>query len=220
MRKLIWLLVLGIWLSGCATVKHPTYEEYLREAGLENVKQDLNGMNEEDIRRYFDECISNHYIFIYTGGYANAPLVAPDDFEFVKGMKQVSLGCTGGVPEGSKFNALMLEFRRNTDKVRDYFNEAYKETGRYPKDNLELISDKEWEGAKSYLIMNLDKQTFEDINKLRKEKGENWYIEYHLPFGMQIRNLLRDGGFNWGNWGLDDNWGILLNEALVKVGKT
>lgn len=124
--QLIVTWVMGILLlSGCVTAKPISYEESLKQIGLEGVKLDLNGLSEKEIEAYFNECISDNKIFLYTGGYANAPLLDTEDFDFVWGFKTVSIGCTGGVPQGAKFNKLMLNYIKQNLSLARKLSDAW-----------------------------------------------------------------------------------------------
>ena len=77
------------------------------------------------------------------------------------------------------------------------------------------IDKNERKKAIQYLIDKISAETWQDVQKVMKEKGSNWGIFYHHGFGMDVRNLLREGGFNWGPIDLDDIW-IELVEGAVK----
>ena len=49
-----------------------------------------------------------------------------------------------------------------------------------------------------------------------KKKGSHWWILHHHGFGMDVRNLLREGGFDWGPIDLDDMWVEMIEEVVEK----
>jgi len=77
------------------------------------------------------------------------------------------------------------------------------------------IPEEEKEKAVQYLIDNIPITTLIDVEKIIRQNGKNWWIEHHHGFGMGVRNLLRQGGFNWGPIEMDELW-IELVEAAVK----
>ena len=74
------------------------------------------------------------------------------------------------------------------------------------------ISDEEREQAIQYLIENVPEGTlmriFEEIYK-----DPDLLIAQHFGIGMQARNLLRSGGFEWSDTVLDREWEPILFEA-------
>jgi len=74
------------------------------------------------------------------------------------------------------------------------------------------ITDDERERAIQYLIENVPEGTlmriFEDIYK-----DPDWLIAQHFGIGVDIRNCLRAGGFEWSDTVLDHEWEPLLFEA-------
>jgi len=74
--------------------------------------------------------------------------------------------------------------------------------------------------AVQYLIDNIPKETWEEVVKQLKEMGTEWYIFQHHDFGMGVRNLLREGGFDWGPIEMDECWVELVKRAIRrKFGK-
>jgi hypothetical protein len=67
-------------------------------------------LSDKDIEEYFNQCISQEKIFLYTGGYANALLTDESDYNPGEQFPTFSLGCTGGVEQGRKFNKLMINY--------------------------------------------------------------------------------------------------------------
>ena len=74
----------------------------------------------------------------------------------------------------------------------------------------------EKEKAVQYLIDKIPAETLEDIAKEMKENGSRWRILHHHGFGMDVRNLLREGGFDWGPLDLDNMWVELVEEVVKK----
>ena len=103
-----------LFLSGCAALPQVVHQEMRNQVIIDDVKTNLTGMSDEEINEYFQEMIARRNIFIYTGGYANTPLIRPEDWEVVKSYTPVSVGCSGGVEEASKFNKLVIEYLRRS----------------------------------------------------------------------------------------------------------
>jgi hypothetical protein len=55
-----------------------------------------------------------------------------------------------------------------------------------------------------------------EIANLIRENGKDRWVEHHHGFGMGVRNLFREGGFDGGPLGLDDRWGGLVEKAIRK----
>lgn len=106
---------MGILFGGCSSSPYRRDQSFHKE--WECVKSDLNNMSDKDIANYFNECISKGKIFFYKGGYTNALLVDKNERELACPFVSFSLGCTGGVPEGAKFNKLMINYIR-TNKIK------------------------------------------------------------------------------------------------------
>jgi hypothetical protein len=60
--------------------------------------------------------------------------------------------------------------------------------------------------AAQYLIDHIPDETMRDIKNLMDQNGKDWRVEHHHGFGMGVRNLLREGGFDWGPIDMDDLW--------------
>jgi hypothetical protein len=134
MTSKIRILAIGFFIllsTGCASVEQK--KDY---GNIESpiIKHDLNGMTDTQIKDYFNQCVSDNLIFLYRGGFTGWYLV--EDLkknQFVKNMKWVGIGCTGGVKEGYKFNRLMLDYFRGYFKTQltnlkcPYHNVALKE---------------------------------------------------------------------------------------------
>jgi hypothetical protein len=78
------------------------------------------------------------------------------------------------------------------------------------------VHEEEIESAVNYLASsmpeNILRKTFDlfqqDIELVSRE---------HFGLGMDVRNFLRRGGFDWGDIELDENWIYLLWKASKKV---
>ena len=53
-----------------------------------------------------------------------------------------------------------------------------------------------------------------DVKKAMDQNGKDWWVGHHHGFGMGVRNLIREGGFEWGPEELDDLFGLV--ERAVK----
>lgn len=81
------------------------------------IKHDLNGMSNENVKAYFEDCVEKGLIFFYRGGISGWYLLSNEDMpENIENYKWVSIGCTGGVPQGSQFNKLMLEYIKQSNE--------------------------------------------------------------------------------------------------------
>jgi hypothetical protein len=84
---------------------------------VSGIRKDLNGMTKDEIKQYFDQCIAEGKIFIYSGGVTGGPIVrSQSDRDFVKGAETVLIGCTGGVEEALYFNGLMINYLKGGKK--------------------------------------------------------------------------------------------------------
>jgi len=72
------------------------------------------------------------------------------------------------------------------------------------------------EKAVQYLVDTIPVTTLIDVEKLIRQNGENWWMEHYFGFGMDIRNLLRNGGFQWDGVVMDQLWAELVEEAVKK----
>jgi len=81
---------------------------------------------------------------------------------------------------------------------------------------MSYITDEERERAIQYLIAESPKGTlmmiYEEINK-----DTDWLIAHHFGIGMDIRNLLRAGGFIWLDPVLDHEWEPIVLEAVLRM---
>ena len=75
------------------------------------------------------------------------------------------------------------------------------------------IPKDEKEKAVQYLIDHIPADILNDFLK-----SPHKYLIDHHGFGMYIRNLLRQGGFNWGPHTLDNNWNGLICKVAKKKG--
>jgi hypothetical protein len=63
-------------------------------------------------------------------------------------------------------------------------------------------------------------ETMSEIANLIRENGKDWWIDHHHGFGTGIRNLLREGGFEWDPIEMDDMWVGLVERAVGKKFRT
>ncbi len=80
---------------------------------------------------------------------------------------------------------------------------------------LFTVPEEEKEKAVQYLVDKIPVTTFIDVEKIIRQNGENWWLEHYFGFGMDVRNILRNGGFQWDGVELDELW-VELVEAAVK----
>ncbi|MGH7603534.1 MAG: hypothetical protein ACRENK_05975 [Gemmatimonadaceae bacterium] len=74
------------------------------------------------------------------------------------------------------------------------------------------------ESAIAFLRQEIPSATRAGILADIKRKGlEKWAVEFHMPFGMGVRNRLREVGYTEAVFGvttLDDIWSDLISEAV------
>jgi len=70
--------------------------------------------------------------------------------------------------------------------------------------------------AVKYLIDHIPAETLEDVAKDMREKGSDWWVLHHHGFGTDVRDLLREGGFDWGPIDLDEVRVELIEKAVKK----
>jgi hypothetical protein len=58
---------------------------------------------------------------------------------------------------------------------------------------------------------------YEEINNEEINKDPDWLIAHHFGIGMDIRNLLRAGGFIWLDPVLDQEWEPIVVEAVLRM---
>ncbi len=75
-----------------------------------------------------------------------------------------------------------------------------------------------WKKTKAvqFLIDHIPDEIMSEIKNAMDQNGKDWWVEHHHGFGMGVRNLLREGGFNWGPVELDDLWVGLVERAVRK----
>ncbi|MDD3246712.1 MAG: hypothetical protein PHF18_07675 [Methanosarcina sp.] len=78
------------------------------------------------------------------------------------------------------------------------------------------IHGEEIESAINYLASNIPKAVLKEAFE-KFEQNFDFVVEEHFGPGIYVRNLLRRGGFDWGDMELDCNWVYLLWEASKKV---
>jgi hypothetical protein len=70
--------------------------------------------------------------------------------------------------------------------------------------------------AVQYLIDRIPDETMKDGKNSMDQNGKNWWVEHHHGFGMGVRNLFREGGFDWGPDDLDNLWVGLVERSVRK----
>jgi len=81
-----------------------------------NVRTDLNGMTKDEVKRYFNQCIAEGKVFVYSGGVTGGPIVRrSSDRDFIRGTEVIVIGCTGGVEQALYFNELMTEYLKSRE---------------------------------------------------------------------------------------------------------
>jgi hypothetical protein len=78
------------------------------------------------------------------------------------------------------------------------------------------IHDEEIENAIDYLASSISENVLKEAFGLFQRDVE-LVSRKHFSLGMDVRNLLRRGGFDWGDMELDENWIYLLWKASKKV---
>lgn len=78
------------------------------------------------------------------------------------------------------------------------------------------IPPSEKKKAIQYLIDKIPAETLEEVAKSIRDDSPDWGILHHFDFGMDVRNLLREGDFNWEPVDLDDLWIELVEKAAKK----
>lgn len=79
------------------------------------------------------------------------------------------------------------------------------------------ISKEEKEEAIQYLMDNIPKDCLKKVSIAVQNKGYCWSWSVNICFGMYVRNVLREGGFDWGPLALDALWSPLIEEAARRV---
>lgn len=77
---------------------------------------------------------------------------------------------------------------------------------------MPYITDEERERAIQYFLKNIPEGTLMRIYE-EVHKDPDWLILHHFSLGMDIRNLLRVGGFTWPDTVLDHEWEPITFEA-------
>ena len=70
--------------------------------------------------------------------------------------------------------------------------------------------------AVQYLIDHIPDETMRDVKKAMDQNGKDRWVGHHHGFGMGVRNLLREGGFEWGPVDMDDLWVGLVERGVRK----
>jgi hypothetical protein len=82
---------------------------------------------------------------------------------------------------------------------------------------FDKISEEKKEEAIRYLFANIPEDCLREVLITFQKEGAMWCLSLHMNFGMYVRNLLREGGFNWGAIELDHLWVELIEEAAKRV---
>ncbi|MCK8828460.1 hypothetical protein MWH25_12050 [Natroniella acetigena] len=72
------------------------------------------------------------------------------------------------------------------------------------------ISKEEIEEAVQYLSDEISDEILEKV----KEMSEEELLDQHLFLGIQVRNMLREGGFKWNDVVLDELWREIIRLAV------
>jgi len=78
------------------------------------------------------------------------------------------------------------------------------------------ISDEEREKATQHIVENISQETVLQMYE-EASRDPEWLILHHFFIGIDIRNLLRAGGFAWDDITLDREWGPITLEAARRV---
>jgi hypothetical protein len=78
------------------------------------------------------------------------------------------------------------------------------------------IRDEEIENAVDYLASGIPENVLKEAFDLFQQDVKLVSRE-HFSLGMDVRNFLRSGGYDWGDIELDENWIFLLWKASKKV---
>lgn len=78
------------------------------------------------------------------------------------------------------------------------------------------ISDKERKRAIQHIVENVPRETLLQIYE-EISRDPDWLIFHHFGIGIDIRNLLRKGGFAWDDTTLDREWEPITLEAARTV---
>jgi len=78
------------------------------------------------------------------------------------------------------------------------------------------ISDEERKRAIQHIVENVPRETLLQIYE-EISRDPDWLILHHFGIGIEIRNLLRKGGFAWDDTILDREWEPITLEAVRTV---
>jgi len=78
-------------------------------------------------------------------------------------------------------------------------------------------TDEEKERAICYLIKKIPQRTLREINSYIQKEGSDWAIKQHFELGLDIRNTLRNGKFDWDDVLFDNLWAELTEEAVRRA---
>jgi hypothetical protein len=74
--------------------------------------------------------------------------------------------------------------------------------------------------AVKYLTDHIPDETMRDVKNAMDKNGKDWWVGHHHGFGTGVRNLLREGEFDWGPIDMDDLWIGLVERAVRKKFRT
>jgi hypothetical protein len=77
------------------------------------------------------------------------------------------------------------------------------------------VRQSEKERAIGYLLERVEPKVLRQVYVLRDEP--RWWVEQHFNLGLGVRNMLRAGGFGWGDVELDEMWPGLIEAAAVRL---
>jgi len=108
-------------------------------------------------------------------------------------------------------------------KEKGKIKAIFKKIGRqnFTADPKRAIPKQEWNKAINYVKHRIlkEKETngkalFFWIKLTIGQEGLDGLTDYHIGLGAYVRNLLRDGGFQWGAVCLDHTWQYILEDVV------
>jgi hypothetical protein len=79
------------------------------------------------------------------------------------------------------------------------------------------ISEEEKDDAIRYLMDNIPRDCLNKVRVMVQNNKSCWSFAVNMGFGIYVRNVLREGGFDWGPLTLDTLWSTLIEEAARRV---
>ena len=79
--------------------------------------------------------------------------------------------------------------------------------------HIDTPTPTERDEAIQLLAETIPKETLANILMLMQNKQTPWHHASHFGLGLQVRNALREGGYNWSDVCLDDHWHELVEET-------